>query len=81
MVSCIPYYQEKLDEKEKKTSRNIEKVRLFCNNPRKISSAERKDKKNIVKNIIKIFLSWLEKNHENSTERDALDELTKLLKF
>ena len=45
--------------KEKHTGKNIEKVRIFAKDVNVGGKKEKKDKKNIVKNIAKIFLSWL----------------------
>ena len=47
--------------KEKHTGKNIEKVRIFAKDANPNGKKDKKDKKNIVKNIVKIFLSWLEK--------------------
>lgn len=60
----------------------MEKVRIFSKDLRKNGKAEKKDKKNIVKNIVKIFLSWLQKkDQEKKTEvwETALKELKNLL--
>jgi hypothetical protein len=46
-------------KREKTCPKNIEKVRIFSKDARKNGKIEKKDKKNIVKNIVKIFISWL----------------------
>ena len=45
--------------KEKNNGKNMEKVRIFAKDVNVGGKKEKKDKKNIVKNIVKIFLSWL----------------------
>ena len=57
----------KLDQNEIKAKivKNKDKVRIFCqdqiNKLELNGKTEKKDKKNIVKNLVKIFLAWIEK--------------------
>ena len=54
-----------LGELRRKSSKNQDKIRIFCQesmrNEDKDGKVEKKDKKNIVKNIVKIFIAWIEK--------------------
>lgn len=43
-----------------------EKVRIFSRDALRNNKNEKKDKKNIVKNIVKLFMSWLGKKSENA---------------
>jgi hypothetical protein len=53
------------DQQKYKVPKNPDKVRIFYHDSlqklERNGKSEKKDKKNIVKNIVKIFLSWLEK--------------------
>lgn len=71
-----------LPPQDKKTCKNIEKVRIFSKGMKKNSKHEKKDKKNIVKNIVKIFVTWLEKKRSDKGQGnwvEALAELKQLL--
>lgn len=46
-------------KKERANGKNPEKVRIFSKDALKNHKNSKTDKKNIVKNIVKIFLSWL----------------------
>ena len=52
-------------EGKQKGNKNSDKVRIFYQDSlsklERNGKVEKKDKKNIVKNIVKIFLSWVEK--------------------
>ena len=74
------------DQKEIKTkiSTNKDKVRIFAGDQiNKLNGkVEKKDKKNIVKNLIKIFLAWLDKKNTDTTLKefeDIKEEMKKLL--
>jgi hypothetical protein len=57
-------------------------VRIFNKKVTKDSKAEKRDKKNIVKNIVKIFLTWLETKENAKSEWQwgcALAAMTKLM--
>ena len=65
------YTMNELDGKPDKNEikvkfiKNKDKVRIFCqdqiNKLELNGKVEKKDKKNIVKNLVKIFLAWVEK--------------------
>lgn len=61
--------------------RNVEKVRMFNKNLNKQGKNGKKDKKNIVKNVIKIFHAWLDKKVQKSSSTYilAFEQLQKLL--
>lgn len=55
---------------------------MFNKSTSKQSKAEKRDKKNIVKNVVKIFYSWLEKNTDETgqpQQEAALGQLQNLL--
>ena len=71
-------------KRQKACPKNIEKVRIFSKDSRKNGKIEKKDKKNIVKNIVKIFISWLQKKQndkQNQVWQTALSELKKMLEL
>lgn len=41
--------------------KTMEKIRIFSKDAKKNGKIQKKDKKNIVKNIVKIYIAWLEK--------------------
>lgn len=67
-----------MERREKKGSKNIEKVRIFAKDVRKNSKNEKKDKKNIVKNLVKIFISWLEKKQAEKAQGNWTEALAQL---
>lgn len=48
---------------------NVGKVRLFNQRSGLDNGSEKKDKRNIVKNVVKIFLSWAENRGSSERER------------
>ena len=57
-------YKKRLESDDKpllKDEKKSEKVRIFSQDALRNTKPQKKDKKNIVKNIVKIFMSWLEK--------------------
>lgn len=63
-------------------SENREKVRLFGAENCKNGGPEKKDKKNIVKNIVKMFHTWLESMNiekKSNSASDAFSELNRLI--
>lgn len=66
-------------KKEKSNNKSIEKIRIFSKDALRNKKSSKTDKKNIVKNIVKIFLSWLEKHSSDEQCIEALEELKVML--
>ena len=78
---------EMIDKKSSKpkVTKNKDKVRIFAqdqiNKLELNGKVEKKDKKNIVKNLVKIFLTWIDKKVEKDAQQfeEVKGEMKKLL--